>query len=165
MEKLGINLSHLIIQFINFGVLLALLLIFAYRPLRRIFEERSRKIREGLEQAELARKRMEEVEEEVRRRLEEARRQGEEIIARAREAGEKMKAEAREEARKEAEIFMERAREEMRRERAEMVEQLRREFVDAAILAAQKVVREALDKERHRRLIEETLEEISTLKG
>jgi len=36
--------------------------------------------------------------------------------------------------------------------------------VDISISAAEKVIKETLDKERHRRLIEETLEESATFK-
>ena len=42
--------------------------------------------------------------------------------------------------------------------------ELRQEFVDVAILAAERVINESLDKAKHRRLIEEVLEESATLK-
>jgi F0F1-type ATP synthase membrane subunit b/b' len=41
---------------------------------------------------------------------------------------------------------------------------LRREFVDISISAAEKVIKETLDKEKHRKLIEETLRESVTFK-
>jgi len=41
---------------------------------------------------------------------------------------------------------------------------LRREFVDISIAAAEKVIKETLDREKHRKLIEETLQESVTLK-
>jgi F0F1-type ATP synthase membrane subunit b/b' len=41
---------------------------------------------------------------------------------------------------------------------------LRKEFVDISISAAEKVIKETLDKERHRKLIEETLKESAVLK-
>jgi F0F1-type ATP synthase membrane subunit b/b' len=49
-------------------------------------------------------------------------------------------------------------------ERDRIIDDLRREFVDISISAAEKVIKETLDKERHRRLIEETLEESATFK-
>jgi F0F1-type ATP synthase membrane subunit b/b' len=49
-------------------------------------------------------------------------------------------------------------------ERDEAIDKLRQEFADLAILAAEKVIKETLDKERHRRLIQEVLEESSTLR-
>jgi F-type H+-transporting ATPase subunit b len=103
-------------------------------------------------------------EEEVQRRLDEARKDGQLILAQAAEMGERLKAEAREEARREAEALIVRARAEIGMERDEAIDRLRQEFADLAILAAEKVIKETLDKERHRRLIEEVLEESSTLR-
>ena len=48
---------------------------------------------------------------------------------------------------------------EIERERDHSINQLRQEFVDLAILAAEKVINESLDKTAHQRLIEEVLEE------
>jgi len=41
---------------------------------------------------------------------------------------------------------------------------LRKEFVDISIAAAEKVIKETLDKEKHKKLIEETLQESTALK-
>jgi F-type H+-transporting ATPase subunit b len=60
--------------------------------------------------------------------------------------------------------MVERTRAELERERREMTADLRREFADAAILAAGKVIGESLDGEKHRRIIEQALEESGSLK-
>jgi len=80
-------------------------------------------------------------------------------LAQAAQMGERLKEEARGEARQEAEVIIARARTEIGRERDEAIEEVRRQFVDLAITAAEKVVNETLDRERHRRLIEEVLEQ------
>jgi F-type H+-transporting ATPase subunit b len=46
-------------------------------------------------------------------------------------------------------------------ERDKAIDEVRREFVDLTIKAAEKVVKETLDKEKHRRLIEDVLEQAS----
>ena len=73
--------------------------------------------------------------------------------------GERLKEEARAEARQQAESLIAKARLEIERERQEGFDQLRQEFVDLAILAAEKVINQSLDKKAHQRLIEEVLEE------
>jgi F-type H+-transporting ATPase subunit b len=73
--------------------------------------------------------------------------------------GERLKEEARREAREEAQSIIDKTRAELEEERDKAIDDLRREFVDISIMAAEKVINEALDKERHRRLIEKTLEE------
>lgn len=161
---LGISWQGLLGQIINFVLLLVLLYFIGYRPIRKMLDERSKRIKEGIDQAELAKEAAARAEEEVERRLDEARKDGQLILAQAAEMGERLKAEAREEARREAEALIVRARAEIGMERDEAIDRLRQEFADLAILAAEKVIKETLDKERHRRLIEEVLEESSTLR-
>lgn len=161
---LGISWQGLLGQIINFVLLLVLLYFIGYKPIRKMLDERSKRIKEGVDQAELAKEAAARAEEEVQRRLDEARKDGQLILAQASEMGERLKAEAREEARREAEALIQRARAEIGMERDEAIDRLRQEFADLAILAAEKVIKETLDKERHRRLIEEVLEESSTLR-
>jgi F-type H+-transporting ATPase subunit b len=164
LGELGISWQGLLGQIINFVLLLALLYFIGYKPIRKMLDERSKRIKEGVDQAELAKEAAARAEEEVQRRLDEARKEGQLILAQASEMGERLKAEAREEARREAEALIARARAEIGMERDEAIDRLRQEFADLAILAAEKVIKETLDKERHRRLIEEVLEESSTLR-
>jgi F-type H+-transporting ATPase subunit b len=56
------------------------------------------------------------------------------------------------------------ARAEIKAEREEDIAKLREEFVDVAIQAAEKVINKSLDKETHRQLIQDTLEESAKLK-
>jgi F-type H+-transporting ATPase subunit b len=161
---LGINLPTLLAQIINFLILLGLLYLVAYKPILRMLDQRAAKIREGLEQAELNKERAARAEEEVKAQLETARKDGQAIIAQASQIGERVKEEAKLGARQEAEALIGRARGEIQRERDEAMDELRKEFIDIAILAAGKVINESLDQERHRRLIEETLEGSAALK-
>ena len=52
MEGLGINLSSLLAQLVNFGLLFALLYFFAYKPVIKMLDQRSAKIKESMEQTE-----------------------------------------------------------------------------------------------------------------
>lgn len=162
--KLGIDLPSLIAQIVNFLILLTLLYLFAYKPILRMLDERSKKIREGVEQADRIKGQAAQAEEQVKAQIEAGRKEGQAIIAQAAQMGERLKEEARQGARQEAESAMARARQEIQRERDEAFDRLRQEFAGLAITAAEKVIRETLDKEKHRRLIQEVLEESGTLK-
>ncbi len=159
MEKLGINLPSLIAFIINFVILLALLIIVAYRPIVRMLDERSAKIRESMDQAERIKQESARATETIKAQLEAGRKEGQAIVAQASQIGERLKEEARAEARQQAESLIAKARLEIERERQEGFDQLRQEFVDLAILAAEKVINQSLDKKAHQRLIEEVLEE------
>ena len=161
---LGLTLPNFIGQLINFLILLGLLTFFGYKPIRKMLDERSNRIRTSMEQAEATKREYEHARAEVGKQISKARGEGQSIIGQAAQAGDRIKEEARQEARKEAQVIVERARAELARERDKIVDDLRKEFVDTAILAAEKVLSETLDKGKHHRLIEKALEESAALR-
>ncbi len=164
MEGIGINLPLLIAFVINFIILFALLSIFLYKPVLKMLDERQAKIKESMEQAEKIRQETARSEEEIKAHLETARKEGQAIIVQATQIGERLKEEAKESARQEAESVIAKARTEIQRDRDKTIEELREEFADIAILAAEKVINETLDKKKHRKLIEEVLKESATFR-
>jgi F-type H+-transporting ATPase subunit b len=164
MGALGINLPLLVSFTISFVILFALLGLFLYKPVMKMLDERSRRIKEGMEQAEATKEEYAHAEEEVKKLISKAREDGQTLISQATQTGEKLREEAREGARKEAQVIVDRTRAELEEERDRIIDDLRREFVDISISAAEKVIKETLDKERHRKLIEEALEESATFR-
>jgi len=162
MEGIGINGPLLIAFVINFIILFALLSIVAYKPVLKMLKERQEKIRESMEQAEKIRQDTARSTEEIKAHLETARKEGQNVIAQAVQIGEKLKEEAKQGARQEAETLIARAQSEIQRERDKSIEELRAEFADIAILAAEKVINETLDKKKHRKIIDEVLKESTT---
>ena len=162
MESLGINLASLIAFIISFVILLVLLRFVAYKPIVRMLDQRSAKIKESMDEAERIKQESTQAEETVKAQIEAGRKEGQAIVAQASQMAERVKEEARAEARREAEALIAKARVEIERERQEGFDQLRQEFVDLAILAAEKVINQSLDKKAHQRLIEEVLEESTT---
>ena len=164
MEGLGINWSTLIAQIVNFVLLFGLLYLVAYKPIMRMLDERSNKVKESMGQAESVREQSERAEEDVKKRLEAAGKEGQEVIARAVRTGEDARQKVQQEAKKDTETLIEKARLEIQRERDEAIDDLRKEFTDLTIEAAGKVIEQSLDKKAHREIIDKVLEESETLK-
>ncbi len=164
MEGLGINLPILLAQVVNFLVLLGLLYLVAYKPLMRMLDERSGKVKESMEQVEQIKEQAERADQEVQKRLARASKEGQGAIARAVKLGEELKEKARQDAKKKGETLAAKARLEIGRERDEAISKLRKEFADLTILAAEKVIDRSLDRKAHRQLIDRVLEESKTLK-
>jgi F-type H+-transporting ATPase subunit b len=162
--SLGINLPLLVVFIINFIVLFVLLRLFLYKPVLKMLDERAQRTKEGMELAEATKKEYEQAKGEVQKQIEKGRQETQAIIAQAMQVGERLKEESRQEAAKQAQTIIDRTRTELETERDKIVEDLRREFVDISIAAAEKVIKETLDREKHRKLIEETLRESVTLK-
>ena len=161
---LGISPSTLLAQIVNFVILFGLLYLVAYKPIMRMLDERSRRVRESMEQTEQIKEQAARADEEAREEIEAAGREGQELIARAVRTGEEVRQRAQQEAREEGESLITRARVEIQRERDDAVDELRKEFADLTILVAEKVIDRSLDKEAHKELIDKTLEESTNLR-
>jgi F-type H+-transporting ATPase subunit b len=161
ISQLGLNVPVFITQLVTFIILLVVLRLVAYKPLMRMMDERSRRIKESMDQAETVRQQSLDAEGQVKKQLEEASREGQERLQRAIQAGEDVKTRAQEDARTEADALLNRARQEIQQERDEAINEVRREFADLTVLAAGKVIEKSLDKEQHKELIDKVLEESS----
>jgi F-type H+-transporting ATPase subunit b len=159
ISALGFNLPALIAQLINFLLLLIVFRVILYKPLLRILDERKKRIQEGLEASDEAKRRLSQTEQEVAKELEKARQEGQGLITQAQQISARIQEEAREGARHEAEQLLERAKTEIEQLTSTARAELRREFADLTITAAERVIKEELDPERHRRLIQEVLTE------
>jgi len=162
--SLGINLPLLVVFIINFIVLFVLLRLFLYKPVLKMLDERAKRTKDAMDLAEETKKEFEQAKGEVQKQIEKGRQEAQAIIAQALQTGEKLREESREEATKQAQAIVDRTRAELESEREKISQDLRREFVDIAVLAAEKVIKETLDKEKHRKLIEETLQQSTVLK-
>jgi F-type H+-transporting ATPase subunit b len=156
---LGISLPYLVAFMINFLLLLTLLSFVLYKPITKTLDERAAKIKESLEKAEQIKQESIRAEESVKAQIEAGRKEGQAIMAQAAQNAERVKEEAKAEARKEAEALIVKAQTQIESDREEAFNKLRREFADLAVLAAEKVIEQSLDKKAHEKLIERVLEE------
>jgi F-type H+-transporting ATPase subunit b len=164
LEKLGINLPSLLVQVINFIVLFVILSLVAYKPILKMLDNRKTRIKESMAQVEETKEKAAHAEADAKAQIDEARKQREMIIAQADDAAEGIREEARLQAKQDAEAILAKAKDEIDREAEKTKDELRKEVADISIMAAEKVIRKTLDKEAHRRLIEEVVEESPLLK-
>ncbi len=68
LAGLGISLPTLLAQIVNFVILFGLLYLVAYKPIMRILDERSRKVKESMEQTEYIKQQAARAEEEYEKR-------------------------------------------------------------------------------------------------
>jgi F-type H+-transporting ATPase subunit b len=162
--SLGVNLPLLVVFIINFIVLFVLLRLFLYKPVMKMLDERAKRAKDAMELAESTKKEFEQAKVEVQKQIEKGRQEAQAVLTQAVQVGERLKEESRQEAQKQAQAIIDRTRAELETERDKIVGDLRREFVDISISAAEKVIKETLDKEKQRKLIEETLRESITFK-
>ena len=159
MEALGINVPGLLTQLVSLLVLFAILYALLYKPLLRAIDQRSSRIREGLEAAEKMRQEAARSQEEMEGQIAATRAEGQSMIARAKEVADQFRAEELAKAREEIAAEWAKAQANIQRERDAAIEELRREFAGLAIQAAERLVERSLDGPAHRELIDKALEE------
>jgi F-type H+-transporting ATPase subunit b len=155
LGKLGINPAFLLSQVVNFIILFIILSVVVWKPFLKMMDERRQRIQNGLEDAEAASRERARAEQEYEKRLAEAKREADKIIAEATQKGESAREEILAEARARAEKAVSDGREIVERERQQMLAELRSQVAALSIAAANKVIGEALDEQRQRRLIDE----------
>jgi len=164
ITSLGISVPTLLAQVVTFLALFIILRFVAYKPLLRMLDERSKKVKESMDQTDLIKAQAARAEEDSKKRIEAGIKEGQDLINRATRAGEELRHQAQQKAKDEAEALINRARDEIQRERDEAVGALRQEFADLTIMAAEKVIDRSLDKKAHRDIIDKVLDEAQTLK-
>ncbi len=163
MEALGLHLPQLIAQIVGFLVLLFLLSKLLYKPLLKVIDERSAKIKESLEAAESAKEQAAASQEQMQEDIRKAREEGQQMIAQARDVAARFRDEEMAKARDEIAAERAKAEADIQRERDAAIEDLRREFAGLAISAAERVVERSLSESDHRDIIDRVLEESGTI--
>lgn len=145
---------------IVFAITLVVLWRFAFGPIQRIVDERRRRIRQALEEADRAREEARRLVDEHRALIAKARSDAEEILAEARRVADAQRERVREETEADRQRRLEETRRQIEAETRRALEQIRAEVAELTLIAAEKVTRKSLDDADHRRLIEEALGEL-----
>jgi F-type H+-transporting ATPase subunit b len=143
-----------------FGITLFVLWKFAFGPIQKTIDERRKRIREALDESDRARAEARRLLEEHRELRARARGEAEEILGEARRIAEAMRERVREETEADRQRRLEETRKQVEAETQRALEQIRAEIADLALVAAEKVTRQALDKSDQRRLIDDAIKEL-----
>ena len=158
-----INLDRsIVIQGINFLLLLLILGKLLYKPLLAKMEERTQAIRKSLEEAQAARAEAERERREHAGKLQAAYAEAQAIRATAlKEAGEEQRRLV-EAARAEATRLVETARSELVQDVRRARQDLRQEVADLATTVAERLIRKSLRDEDHRRIVAEAITKVGS---
>lgn len=138
----GIDWRLLLIQAVNFGVLLAALTYFLYRPILGIIDERREKVAEGVRTAEEAARKLADAEEESKGLVGAAARDAEQIVATARGRADEKGSEIVRAAEVKAQSVLKDAESRAEEAKRLALEESSKEIARAAMLAAEKILRE-----------------------
>jgi F-type H+-transporting ATPase subunit b len=143
LDIFGIDWRLLLIQSINFVIVLAALWYFLYRPVMRLVEERRQRIEQGVKDAEAATAEREEIARQKEEQLASARSEADDIVNAAKERATEREREIVREAEERRERILQEAQEQADSERDRAIEESKREIAKLAVLSAEKVLRES----------------------
>lgn len=143
-------------------VLLFLLAKFAWKPILSSLDEREEGIQSALDQAESARKDIQNLQADNERLLKEARAERDAMMKDAREIKENILAEAKEEAQEQTSIMIENAKATIKQEQQAAIAELKKNVANLSIDIAQELVRKELaSPEEQLKLVEGMLKEVT----
>jgi len=151
----------LVAELLAFLLMLYVLAKYAYPPIIRAAEARQKQIEDGLRAAAEAEQRLRAVQTEVEQTMAEARTQAREVITRSHQEATAEAEEVRQRGRRDAETQVAKARSDIEAERDRAVQEVRAQLGALIVEAAGRVLGEAIDETTHRKLIDESVTEVT----
>jgi F-type H+-transporting ATPase subunit b len=151
-------------QLVNFFVLLFLLRKFLYSPIKEMLDKRAAQINGDLDDAEARRKEAEEIKAEYEQKLKNARSEAQEIVDNAETRANKKAKDIINKAEARAENLKAKKLEEIEQAKKEAAAELRDSIADYTVLAANKLIQEQLDENKHQQMIMDFIDQLDSEK-
>lgn len=148
-------------EIVSFGILLFILYKYAFPGILSVLEEREKKIKDSLEQAEHHRSEAERRLKEYEAKLSAAGKEAEAILAAAKERAQRLLDENEQRLTVEAERIKGDATREIEQARRKAVQDIRSQTTELALMVAEKVVQRSLTEADQRKFADEALEALS----
>ena len=148
-------------EVLSFAILLFVLYKYAFPGILSALEEREKRIKDSLDQAEQHRSEAERKLKEYEAKLNSAAKDAEGILAAAKERAQRLMEENEQRMTTEAERIKGDATREIDHERRKAIQDIRSHTTDLALMVAEKVVQRSLNEADHRKFADEALEALS----
>lgn len=148
-------------EVLSFAILLWILWKFAFPPILQTLDERERKIRESLEQADRHRAEAEQKMHEYEAKLKAASKEAENVLTAARERAQRVMEENEQRLKTETQKYKDDATRAIEQERRRAIQDIRNQTTEMALLVAEKVVGRSLTDADHKRMADEALASVA----
>ncbi len=162
MDKLLQPESGLIIwTIVTFLSLVAILRVFAWKPILEALNNREGKIKSDLERAEKSQKEAEALRLKFESQLAEAQKSIQEMMAKAHADGERSRAQLVAAAREESEKILEKGRKDLSAEADRLKDELRKEVAEISLAMVEKILPRSVDQKVQEQVLRESLKSLS----
>lgn len=149
-----------ILTWVTFFILLFILQKFAWKPILEGLKKREDYIRKSLSDADLIKEQLAQMEAAKVKIFDEAKTQANMIIEQSRKTGNELANQIEQKAKKNAEEIIVNAHQEIQGERERVRQALKKESVQTAVILAEKILKENLDSEKNRNLINQAIKDL-----
>ena len=158
---LDVNPGLIIWTAITFIILLVLLRKIAWKPILTALANREKEIEDSLNRAEKAKEEAQKILEQNQASLAKVEEESKKIIEQSRTYAETLKEQMIKDSKEEAKKLIDNASEEINRKKNAAFEELKNQIAEISIGAAGKIMREKLDAEKNKHIVNEYLKEIN----
>ncbi len=143
-----------------FLILFFVLWKFVFKPVGKMINARQEEIRKNLDAADRQRDEAIRYLDEQKVMLEQSKKEAKEIIESGRQASRKVQEEIEESAHEKSRQMLDAALEEIKREKEKSLNEVKNRIIDIAMQTTEKIISKSLSEEEHKKLIEESLQEV-----
>ncbi|HVW67029.1 MAG TPA: F0F1 ATP synthase subunit B [Candidatus Peribacteraceae bacterium] len=160
LTTLGIEWQQLLAQAINFAIIMGVLAYFVYKPVMRVIDARTERIRKAMEEAEEVENQKKELEKFRQQQLSEIDKEAGKILEKAKQEAERMRKDILDNAQKETALMIEKAEKQLANERARVFSEVQDTVGNMIITMTEKILERefsAKDQERLMKSLEKEL--------
>jgi F-type H+-transporting ATPase subunit b len=146
---------------VTFILLVFLLTKFAWKPILSALKQREDAIKDSLEQAEKAKEEAKQILAANQNNLAKAEEESKKIIEESRQFADNLKEQMLKESREQSQKLIADAAEEIERKKNAAFDELKNQIADISVKAAEKILKENLDAEKNKKLVDKYLSDIN----
>ena len=161
LSTLGINLKIFLAQLVNFLVVLWVLRKWAYTPIIKILEGRSKKIAKSMKDAEKIEKRLLDLENERKTILSQARDQAVKMAEETKNEVDQRREEMIKKAKDDVIAIVNSGKKQLQLEKELMLREAKKEMIEVSILAAKKILEKNIDEKSAKVLADEVIKKMA----
>ena len=159
--RFGVDAPHFFSQCISFAIVAFLLQRYAYKPILAVLEERKKRIKEGLDNAETIKQELANTQAKTQEVMVQAGQQAAKLIEEAHAAAARVQEQETQKAIAAAQAIVDKARQATEAEHARMLAELRHEVGRLVVATTAKVTGKVLTLDDQKRLADETNRELA----
>lgn len=163
-SKLGIDWRMLIAQLVNFGILLAILHRFVYRPLLAMLEKREQMVAKSVNDARAIEERLKQAEAGYEELMGNARKEASQIMQAAEQNAEQRRTQVLEKTKEDVRQIVEQTRASIAAEKNHMIEEVRSEMSTLLVQASEKLLSGVATPKISQEMLQQTIKEVTARK-